>query len=114
QSERRIELLSPTAMGEFLVRMIQEWSLGPVHFVGPDVGTAATLMAAAAHPELVRSLAVGSGATAFPLQVGGNLKDIIEAPDMDAYRQMDSRKLLAPVFDSMPGGALPPDVRADY
>src|SRR3989442_6547518 len=100
-------------MGEFLVRMIQEWNLGPVHFVGPDVGTSATLMAAAAHPELVRSLAVGSGATAYPLQVGGNLKNIIEAPNMDAYR-MDSRQLLAPVFDNMLGGAPPPDVRADY
>ena len=114
QSERRIELLSPTAMGDFLVRMIQEWNLGPIHFIGPDVGTSATLMAAAAQPELVRSLAVGSGATAYPLQVGGNLKNIIEAPNMDAYRQMDSRQLLAPVFDSMPGGAPPPDVRADY
>jgi len=114
QSERRIELLSPTAMGDFLVRMIHEWNLGPVNFIGPDVGTSATLVAAAAHPELVRSLAVGSGATAFPLQVGGMLKDIIEAPNMDGYRQMDSRQLLAPVFDSMPGGAPPPDVRADY
>jgi pimeloyl-ACP methyl ester carboxylesterase len=114
QSERRIELLSPTAMGDFLVRMIQEWNLGPVHFVGPDVGTSATLVAAAAHPELVRSLAIGSGATALPLQVGGTLKDIIEAPNMDGYRQLDSRQLLAPVFDSMPGGAPPPGVRADY
>src|SRR5713226_4635341 len=37
QSERRMDLFSPTAMGAFLVRMVQEWNLGPVHFVGPDV-----------------------------------------------------------------------------
>src|SRR3989442_10039176 len=113
KSERRIELLSPTAMGDFLVRMIREWNLGPVHFVGPDVGTSATLVAAAAHPELVRSLAIGSGATAFPLQVGGTLKDIIDAPNVDGYRRMDSKQLLAPVFDGIPGG-LPPGVRAGY
>ena len=111
QSERQLDLLSPSAMGAFLVQLVREWDLGPVHFVAPDVGTSAALWAAANDPALVRSLAVGGGAMAVPLQVGGALKDIIEAPDMDGYRQIDSRDILGPVYDAMPGGAPPPEVR---
>jgi pimeloyl-ACP methyl ester carboxylesterase len=113
QSERRSDLLSPQAMGGFLVRLVQEWELGPVHFVGPDVGTPAALFTAATNPELVRSLAIGGGATAVPLEVTGALKDIIEAPDLEGFRQTDSKDILGPVFDAIPGG-LPADVRADY
>jgi pimeloyl-ACP methyl ester carboxylesterase len=114
QSERQLDLLSPSAMGAFLVQLVREWNLGPVHFVAPDVGTPAALWAASNNPALVRSLAVGGGAMAVPLQVGGALKDMIEAPDMDGYRRIDSRDILGPVYDAMPGGAPPPEVREDY
>ena len=42
-SERRDNLLSPRAMGEFLAELIAEVDLGRPHIVGPDVGTSATL-----------------------------------------------------------------------
>ena len=42
--------------------------------VGPDVGTAASLFAAALHPGRFRSLVVGTGGTAVPLQLGDPLK----------------------------------------
>jgi pimeloyl-ACP methyl ester carboxylesterase len=114
QSERQLDLLSPFAMGDFLLQLVREWDLGPVHFVAPDVGTPAALWAAANDPALVCSLAIGGGGIAVPLQVGGNLKDIIEAPDMEGYRQLDSKEILGPVYDAMPGGAPPRDVRDDY
>jgi pimeloyl-ACP methyl ester carboxylesterase len=114
QSERRRNLLTPPAMGAFLLNLIREWDLGPVHFVAPDVGTSAVLWAAAGNPSLVRSLAIGGGGIAVPLQIGGALKDIIEAPDMEGYRQIDSKEILGPVYDAIPGGALPPHVRDDY
>jgi pimeloyl-ACP methyl ester carboxylesterase len=114
QSERQLDLLSTFAMGGFLVQLLRDWELGPVHFVAPDVGTPAALWAAANEPALVRSLAIGGGATAVPLQVGGNLKDMIEAPDLEGLRQVESKDILGPVYDSMPGGAPPPDVRDDY
>jgi pimeloyl-ACP methyl ester carboxylesterase len=40
-SERREDLLSPRAMGEFLAQLIAEAVLGAPHIVAPDVGTAA-------------------------------------------------------------------------
>ena len=49
-SERRADLLTPRTMGEFLAGLIAEADLGRPHIVGPDVGTAAALFAAAAHP----------------------------------------------------------------
>ena len=45
QSERRNDLLSPQTMGEFLIRLVDEWELDTPHVVGPDIGTAASLFA---------------------------------------------------------------------
>ena len=114
QSERRFDLLSPSAMGAFLLKLVGEWDLGPVHFVGQDVGTAAALSAATTDPALVKSLAVGGGGIAVPIQVGGSLKDIIEAPDLEAFRQIDSKDILGPTYDAMVGGPPPPEIRDDY
>ena len=50
QSERQLDLLSPQTMGDFLLQLVKEWELGPVHFVAPDVGTPAALWAAAMVP----------------------------------------------------------------
>ena len=35
QSERQLDLLSPPAMGAFLLQLVKEWDLGPVQFVAP-------------------------------------------------------------------------------
>jgi pimeloyl-ACP methyl ester carboxylesterase len=114
RSERRADLLSPAAMGEFLIRILDEWDISDAHLVCPDVGTPAALFAAAGHPGRIRSLVVGGGATAYPLQVGGALKDIIEAPDIDAFRSQDPQALIqgliAPLGPAAPAG----DVVADY
>src|SRR5262245_47844309 len=69
-SERRDELLAPRAMAEFLVRLMDAFGLDRAHAVGPDVGTAALLFAAASHPERFRTIVVGTGATSFPLELG--------------------------------------------
>ena len=60
-SERREDLLSPQAMGEFLAQLITEADLGAPHIVAPDVGTAAAPFAAAARPERIASAIVGTG-----------------------------------------------------
>src|SRR5881296_3040810 len=115
QSERRNDLLSPQAMGEFLIRIIDEWGLNTPHVVAPDVGTSAALFAAALHPGKLRSLVIGSGGTAYPLQLGGVLKDFVDAPDLEVFRAMDSRINLGNVFDtSFEHYKLPNQVREDY
>jgi pimeloyl-ACP methyl ester carboxylesterase len=67
-------------MGAFLVRLIDQWEIESPHLFGPDVGTSAALFAAGQNPGRVRSVIVCSGAAAFPLQIGGALKDLVEAP----------------------------------
>jgi pimeloyl-ACP methyl ester carboxylesterase len=50
QSEARLDLFSPPAMGAFLVQLVNDWDLGPVHFVSPDVGTSAAQSGVPARP----------------------------------------------------------------
>jgi pimeloyl-ACP methyl ester carboxylesterase len=112
-SERREDLLSPRAMGEFLARLVTEADLGRPHLVAPDVGTAAALFAAAAHPERIASLIVGTGGTAVPIQLGEPLASWVLDPDWDKYRQMDPRAIVNTAADTIAGG-IPDDIRADY
>jgi pimeloyl-ACP methyl ester carboxylesterase len=68
-SERRDGLMAPRAMGEFILRLADAFGLEQPHVVAPDVGTAATLFAAAMAPGRLRSLVIGSGAAAVPLRL---------------------------------------------
>src|SRR5213595_2285906 len=87
-SERREDLLSPRAMGEFLAHLIAEADLGTPHIVAPDVGTAVALFAAAAHPERIASAIVGTGGAAVPIQLGEPLASWVLDPDLGKYRRM--------------------------
>jgi pimeloyl-ACP methyl ester carboxylesterase len=112
-SERREDLLSPRAMGGFLGRLIEEVGLGRPHIVGPDVGTSAALFAAAAHPELIAGVIVGTGGAAVPLELGEPLKSWVLDPDLDKYRAMDPRTIVNAAIDTIAGG-VPDEIRADY
>jgi len=112
-SERREDLLSPRAMGEFLAQLIAEADLGTAHLVAPDVGTSAALFAAAAHPERIASAIVGSGGTAVPIQLGEPLASWVLDPDLGKYRRMDPRVIVGATLDTIDGG-IPDDIRADY
>ena len=112
-SERREDLLSPRAMGGFLAQLIAEADLGRPHIVAPDVGTSAALFAAAAHPERIASVIVGTGGAAVPLQLGEPLASWVLDPDLDKYRRMDPRAIVGAAVDTIAGG-VPDDIRADY
>jgi pimeloyl-ACP methyl ester carboxylesterase len=114
QSERRADLLSPQAMGNFLLRLIDEWGLGHPHVVGPDVGTGAVLFAASEDVDRFPSAVVGSGGASVPLEVTGPLKDIIEAPDLSAFGALDGRDIVAGALEGIERHVLPPAVREDY
>ncbi len=114
RSERRTDLLSPMAMSEFLIRVLDEWNISDPHLVCPDIGTPAALFAAASHPGRIRSLVIGGGATAYPLEVGGALKELIEAPGIDAFRSQDPRALIQGLMATLGPAAPAGDVVADY
>lgn len=113
-SERREALLSPRAMGGFVLRLADAFGLEQPHAVGPDIGTGALLFAAALYPGRLRSLVVGSGGAAYPLQLGNVLKDWVEAPDVEGYRNIDPRQIVAGALGGIKRYALPDSVREDY
>jgi pimeloyl-ACP methyl ester carboxylesterase len=114
-SQRSDPLLSPRAMGEFVARLADAFGLENPHVVGPDIGTGASLFAAALHPVRFRSLVVGSGGAAFPLQLGSVLKDWVEAPDLAEYRSADPREIVDGALTAdIERYALPEHVREDY
>jgi pimeloyl-ACP methyl ester carboxylesterase len=113
-SERRQALLSPRAMGEFVIHVADAFGLDNPHAVGPDIGTGALLFAAASHPGRLRSLVVGSGGSAVPLQLGSVLKDWVEAPSLEEYRAADPRQIVAGALRGIQRYTLPDPVRDDY
>jgi pimeloyl-ACP methyl ester carboxylesterase len=113
-SERRDALLSPRAMGAFVIRAVEAFELKTPHVIGPDIGTSAALFAAALQPGRLRSLVVGSGGAAFPLQLGGVLKEWVDVPDLEEYRSADPRQIVAGALTNIERYELPDAVREDY
>ncbi|WP_328424389.1 alpha/beta fold hydrolase [Streptomyces sp. NBC_00443] len=113
-SELREDLLSPSAMGEFVVRIADEFDLATPHVVGPDIGTAAALFAAARHPGRFRSLVVGTGGAAVPLKLGSPLDDWVHAEDLTPFRAMPPKAAVAAAIADIHGYELPDVVREDY
>jgi hypothetical protein len=66
------------------------------------------------YPGLLRSLIVGSGGSAFPLQLGGVLKDWIQASDLGTFRSANPRQIVADASMGSERYALSDSVREDY
>jgi pimeloyl-ACP methyl ester carboxylesterase len=113
-SDGRPELIAPDAAGAFLARLIDEWGLGAPHIVGPDVGTPAALFLAAKSPERVTSLTIGGGAVRFPIDAGGRLKALIEAPSLDVIRGLDARTNIGQSVEAGAPRDSEPEVHEDY
>lgn len=113
-SELREELLSPQAMGEFVVRIADELGLAKPHVVGPDVGTSAALFAAARHPGRFATVTVGNGGTSVPLNLGGVLDEWVRAADLAPYRAMGPKDIVTFALATIEGYELPEVVREDY
>jgi pimeloyl-ACP methyl ester carboxylesterase len=114
RSERKDTLMSPRAMGDFIVRAADAFGLEHPHIVGPDVGTAAALFAAAAHPGRFPSLVVGTGGAAVPIQVGEPLREWVFAPDLEPYRRLDGRQIVERVIQTLERYVVSDTAREDY
>jgi pimeloyl-ACP methyl ester carboxylesterase len=113
-SERRDDLLSPRAMGAFLVRLVDECMLGRPHLVAPDVGASAALFAAASSPGSLASVVVGSGGVAVPIALGEPLKGWVLDPDVERFRSIDSATIITAALDTVSGHVFPNVIREDY
>jgi pimeloyl-ACP methyl ester carboxylesterase len=113
RSQGREDLLSPRAMGAFLIRLIDEAGLASPHIVAPDVGTPAALFAAVDDPGLFAGVIVGAGGTAVPLQLGEPLASWVLDSDLDKYRALDPHAVVNAAMDAH-AGDVPDDIRADY
>jgi pimeloyl-ACP methyl ester carboxylesterase len=113
-SDYRQTLMNPKAMGQFILSVADALGLDNPHIVGPDIGTSSVLFAAAADPVRFRSIVVGSGGAAVPLDVTGVLKEWVEAPDLEPYRQIGGRKIVEATLDTIEGYTPSDEIRDDY
>src|ERR1700722_6776268 len=114
RSERRDALMSPRAMGEFIVRAADAFGLEHPHIVGPDVGTSAALFAAAANPGRFLSLVVGTGGAAVPIQLGDPLREWVFAPDLEPYRRVGGRKIVELAIQTLERYVISDTAREDH
>jgi pimeloyl-ACP methyl ester carboxylesterase len=114
RSESRDDLMTPRAMGEFIVRAADAFALEKPHIIAPDVGTAAALFAAAAHPGRFRSLVVGAGGTSVPIQLGGPLREWVFAPDLEPYRRLGGRPIVERALQTLERYVVSDTAREDY
>jgi pimeloyl-ACP methyl ester carboxylesterase len=110
-SESRPGVMSPKAMGAFLVKLAQHLGLDRFHAVGPDVGTPAFLSTAQTHPDLFESLVLGGGAMRVDL-AGGRLRDLIASPQ-GAFAAVDGAGLVADYLSQAKDNT-PPAVVEDF
>ena len=97
RSDGRPDLMSPEAMGDFVIKLAQHFDIARMHAVGPDVGTLALLFAAVRSPGLFESIVAGSGATSPELAAGG-LKDM--SSDLQLATSTRSRAETSPCGSS--------------
>lgn len=114
RSEQKDTLMSPRAMGDFIVRAADAFGLEHPHIVGPDVGTPAALFAAAAQPGRFLSLVVGTGGSAVPLQLGEPLREWVFAPDLEPYRRLGGRQIVERAIQKLERYAISDTAREDY
>jgi len=114
RSERKDSLMSPRAMGDFILRAADAFGLEHPHIVGPDVGTAAALFAAAKQPGRFLSLVVGTGGAAVPIQLGDPLREWVFAPNLEPYRRLGGRPIVERAIQTLERYVVSDAAREDY
>jgi pimeloyl-ACP methyl ester carboxylesterase len=112
-SDTRPYLHSPESLGNFIVRIVEEFGLAKPHVIAPDVGTPACLFAAANHPGVFTSLVIGSGATNHT-DIAGVLDDIVNAPTLEPFKDLTGELFVRDALQNMTVHKLPEYVLQDY
>ncbi|MGI5487859.1 alpha/beta fold hydrolase [Microtetraspora malaysiensis] len=114
RSEGRPDVLTPRAAGAFVLRILDALGLDTVHVVGPDVGTSASLFAAARRPDRFHSVVIGGGAASAHLDLGEPLASWVSDADISWYEQ-NARQIMQMTLENIfPATPLGEHVREDY
>jgi pimeloyl-ACP methyl ester carboxylesterase len=114
RSERRDALMTPRAMGQFIVRVADAFRLEKPHVVAPDIGTSASLFAAATDPNRFLSVVVGTGGAAVPIELGDPLREWVFAPDLEPYRRIGGRTIVERTLRTLEHYKVTDAAREDY
>jgi pimeloyl-ACP methyl ester carboxylesterase len=107
-------LMTPRAMGDFMVRVADAFRLEKPHVVAPDIGTSASLFAAASHPDRFLSLVLGTGGAAVPIELGDPLREWVFARDLEPYRRMGGRAIVERTLATLERYKVSDAAREDY
>ncbi|WP_066951120.1 alpha/beta fold hydrolase [Microtetraspora fusca] len=114
QSQGRPDVLTPRTAGAFVHRILDALGLDQVHIVGPDIGTSASLFAAAQQPGRFHSVVIGSGGASADLELGEPLAGWVSDPDITWYEQNAHTVMKATLDNIFPAVPLADHVREDY
>jgi pimeloyl-ACP methyl ester carboxylesterase len=114
RSEGSANLMSPHAMGDFVIEIANALNVDRFHGIGPDIGSPTLLFTAARYPARVLSLVIGSGACVFPMQIDGILKAIVEAPNLDEFRKLDPAQVVLGSASAVKSYEIPQFVKDDF
>jgi pimeloyl-ACP methyl ester carboxylesterase len=113
RSEVRKDARTPEIVGEFVLRIMEDFGLKTPHVVAPDIGTPACLFAAANHPGVFKSLVIGSGATDHT-DILGILDQIVNAPSLEPFKDLTGEQFVRGAVEGMKQYQLPEYVLQDY
>ncbi|WP_264034054.1 alpha/beta hydrolase [Mycobacterium interjectum] len=114
-SERREDLLSPAALGEFIIAIADAFTMDRPHLVAPSIATPASLFTAARHPERVATVTVGPGPALTPLVVGPDLHQWVNATtDVVSDDRGGPRRRVIELLSHIERHELDDEVRDDY
>ncbi|MEV8639207.1 alpha/beta hydrolase [Streptosporangium sp. NPDC051023] len=114
RSEGRPDVLTPRAAGAFILTFLDALELDKVHVVGPDVGTSASLFAAARRPDRFHSVVVGGGGASADLPLGEPLAGWVYEPDISWYESNADQVMRTTLENIFPATPLGEHVRNDY
>jgi pimeloyl-ACP methyl ester carboxylesterase len=107
-----VNIMSPTAQADFVIKLAGQFGVARMHAIGPDVGTPALLFAAAQKPDLFESIVCGSGATDVD-QAGPVLRDMINSP-VGYFAGTEGGEFVVSTLKALAGDLAPEAVIEDY
>ena len=114
KSDARDDLYSVDRMADFVVKVLDHFEIDTTHILGPDIGSPVSLLMAARHPMKIKSAIISGGASTYPLMVDNALRDIINAPDLEGFKQIPVKDIINNSLSELKNYVLPGEIREDY